>query len=231
MTNNSSSHSYPSPCAKLSNLYHCSYLLVIVGKVLSIDTPGAGGYGKLRSRKFSAMEQEQALFGSDGIYVPSETEVLIIAGPRSKDVTKVMKISKKLTDATLIILLNARAAAQSVLSSGMSTPPPTTSVTADSESETQSGSFVDWVDANYVNVFHYAPPVLPSGSELDKKKELLLYHEFDSQWSLAEREAAQGGILGALGSLTGAGVNTLWQGAKRPTPAELKEVLDKLPPS
>ena len=39
------------------------------GKVLSIDAPDAKGYGKLRSRKFSAIEQEQALLGSDGIYV------------------------------------------------------------------------------------------------------------------------------------------------------------------
>jgi len=208
----------------------------VPGKVLSIDTPGAGGYGKLRSRKFSAMEQEQALFGSDGIYVPSETEVLIIAGPRSKDVTKVMKISQKLTDATLIILLNARAAAQTALSSSSSSSIQSTS-NSDNDDNKQSTSFVDWVNTNYVNVFHYAPPVLltttGSASEVDKdkdkKKEFLLYHEFDSKWSLAVRESPnQGGILGGLGSLTGAGVNTLWEGDRRPTTTEITEIIQSL---
>lgn len=189
--------------------------ILLLGKVLSIDSPGAVGFGKLRSRKFSAIEQEQALFSSDGIYVPSETEVLIIAGPRSKDITKVMKISQKLTDATLIILLNARASALSVLSSEQSTD------------DTKPGSFVDWVDSNYVNVFHYAPPVLiGSVSEVYKKKELLLYHEFENKWSLAVKEASQGGILGAIGSLTG--VNTLWQGDQRPTPNQIADIIQKL---
>ena len=49
------------------------------GQTLSIDVPAPKGYGKLRSRRFTAQEQEAALMASDGIFVPDETEVLIIA--------------------------------------------------------------------------------------------------------------------------------------------------------
>ena len=55
------------------------------GQVLSIDVPDAQGYGKLRSRRFSAAEQQQALLATDGVYVPEGTEVLLVAGLRQKD--------------------------------------------------------------------------------------------------------------------------------------------------
>ena len=45
------------------------------GPVLSIEAPDAQGYGKLRSRRFSAAEQQQALLATDGVYVPEDTEV------------------------------------------------------------------------------------------------------------------------------------------------------------
>ena len=80
------------------------------GKVLSIDSPAPKGYSNLRSRKFTFEEQQQALLGSDGIYIPEETEVLIITGPRAKDYNKIKRITNKLTDATLVILLNSRSA-------------------------------------------------------------------------------------------------------------------------
>ena len=71
--------------------------VVFRGDVLCIDAPNkdAKGYGKLRSRKFTAQEQEQALMASDGIYVPDGTEVLIFTAPRPKDWKKIRKISDK----------------------------------------------------------------------------------------------------------------------------------------
>ena len=45
------------------------------GQVLAIEAPDAQGYGKLRSRRFSAAEQQAALLATDGVYVPEGTEV------------------------------------------------------------------------------------------------------------------------------------------------------------
>lgn len=78
------------------------------GNVLSIESPEAKGYGKLRSRRFSKEEQEQALLGTDGIYIPENTNILVIAGPKSKDLKKIKRIHESLGENTLIILVNAR---------------------------------------------------------------------------------------------------------------------------
>ena len=45
------------------------------GPILSVEVPEAQGFGKLRSRRFSAAEQQQALLATDGVYVPDDTEV------------------------------------------------------------------------------------------------------------------------------------------------------------
>ena len=102
------------------------------GKIVSMDASSSSqGYGKLRSRKFSAMEQEQALLANqDGVYIPTGTEVLIVVGPRAKDIKKVKAISAQLTAATLIILLNSRPSLIAHHSLPAATTP-TTGVTTD----------------------------------------------------------------------------------------------------
>ena len=87
------------------------------GQCLSIDggAKGAKGFSNLRSRRFTAEEQEMALLGNDGIYVPEGTELLLVVGPRAKDFKKVRKMHERLGDDTLIILLNARVDAVELL--------------------------------------------------------------------------------------------------------------------
>lgn len=204
------------------------------GKVLSIDSPAPKGYSKLRSRKFSFEEQQAALLGSDGVYIPEDTEVLIIAGPRTKDYNKIKKITNKLTDATLIILLNARAATAAADGEEVSTslddkPSTATEVVVqpnnnimNATTSIPNANFYKWVNENYVSVYNYAPPILPlsdtktqsNPSLIDTKKEYLLYHEYNQKWFLAFKEdkstsggiAAAGGFLeGLTASLTGGG--------------------------
>jgi hypothetical protein len=87
------------------NLWSASFR----GQVVSVDTPGSKGYGKLRSRKFSLAEQEQALMAGNEIYIPDKTEVLIIPGPRIRDIKKLQKLSVKLGNDVLMLLINVQA--------------------------------------------------------------------------------------------------------------------------
>lgn len=148
------------------------------GKVLSIDVPDSvKGYGKLRSRKFSLEEQEQALFQTDGVYVPDDTEVLIIAGPRMKDYKKISIIHDKFDDGTLIILINPRVAACNVL-------------LKDKDSSDVNMKYVQLIGSLFTNTFHYAPPAVATDATTDK--ELLLYHEINGSWSIAVKGTSKG---------------------------------------
>lgn len=172
------------------------------GEVFSIDSPTGGMKGSnLYSKRISKQEQEQALLGSDGIYIPEGTEIIIVAGPRVKDIKKLKKIHEKLGQDTLIVLINARASLGALSSDN------------------------DWVNSAFTSVFHYAPPIIDKGSD---KRELLLYHEFNSKWYLAEKELKDG-ILGSgiqLPTLTGtSGFKTIWEGVKKPIPSEILDLL------
>lgn len=188
------------------------------GKVLSIDVPSPKGYSNLRSRRFSAEQQEQALLATDGIYVPDGTEVLIVAGPRAKDMRKIRNMHEALGYGTLIILLNARLRAiQSTVGSA-------TDVSVD-------------LAATFENAFHYAPPV--SSSSALSGRDLLVYHEYKSKWYLAEKlklpkaktgEAVNAnGVLSSIGNLidgltAGSRTNdfsTLWEGDRNPTDEDI----------
>ena len=124
------------------------------GGVLAIDVSPPKGYGKLQSRRFSIKEQEQALLASnDGVYVPAGTEVLIVAGPRPKDLKKVLKLHEKFGDGTLLILLNARL---STLLLGVND-------SAGSNTGKEHNRWVPYAERCaqiFENVFHYAPPVM-----------------------------------------------------------------------
>jgi hypothetical protein len=146
------------------------------GKVLSIDVKPSKGMGKLRSRKFSAEEQEAALLGTDGVYVPDETELLLIVGPRMKDYKKIKKLHGKFGDGTLFILINPYLDAAVQLTKSLD----------DETKET-----IEWIDQTFTNVFTYKPPV----AEGVVGKDLLLYHEYDGKWLLAEKTMDKG-LLG-----------------------------------
>jgi len=155
-----------------------SWTVAFRGTVLSIDAPDAKGYGKLRSRKFTALEQEQALMATDGVYIPPGTEIVIIAAPRPKDWKKVRLIHEKFGDDTLILLINTR---------------------ADILKDKMKPEDVEWLDNTFTWVYHYAPPpTLENIKELDNR-ELLMYHEFGSKWSLAEKKEDKGVLGTGLG--------------------------------
>jgi len=200
------------------------------GQCLSIDVDKTKkGYGKLRSRRFSAQEQESALMATDGIYVPEGTELLIIAGPRVKDYRKIRKISEKLGEGTCIILLNGRADAANALSS--STEEAAAEESQDDEGKNSSPS--EWLTENYVSVFNYAPPALGketvakmAAAGFKEERDLLLYHEYGDCWYLGEKDPnSNKGILGLGGS--NKVFNTLFktEDDKRPTQADLAKVL------
>jgi len=199
------------------------------GQTLSLDVKPAKGYGNLRSRKFSAEEQEQALLASDGIYVPEETEVLIVAGPRTKDVRRIIKLHEKFGDGTLIILLNAR------LDTMIAQSP--------------DGPAGDVADV-FENVFSYAPPSVGAPDEINnddgattEERDILLYHEYTGKWYIAEKPSRKkssdskkgngGGLLDSVGSIVGGlstagkddSFKTLWEGDDKPSAAEIRQVL------
>lgn len=176
------------------------------GQILSTDTPSGKGYGKLRSRRFSAQEQEQALMSSDGIYVPDGTEVLLVSGPRPKDFKKLLQIHEKLGDDTLIILVNGRL--DTVLSTGS---------TLEQESAAS-------MRQKFLPIFHYAPPP-PALLPPNISRELLLYHEIDKNWYLAEKLGRSSGIGSIIG--LGGGFETLLETNNRPTFEEISTVLKK----
>lgn len=198
--------------AKARNLWSNTFR----GKVLSIDVPSPKGYSNLRSRRFSAEQQEQALLATDGIYVPDGTEVLIVAGPRAKDMRKIRSMHEALGYGTLIILLNAR------LSAMRSTVANATDVSVD-------------LAAAFENAFHYAPPV--SSSPAVSGRDLLVYHEYKCKWYLAEKlpKAKTGvamngnGVFSSIGNLIDGltvgsrtdDFSTLWEGDRNPTDEDI----------
>ena len=163
--------------------------------------------------------------------VPSGTDLLVIAGPRSKDSNKVKRISEKLTDSTLIILLNGRSSALNTLvpkkplvtptttptatpSTTTPTATPSTTTTTAEEEGAATISYSQWVHDTYTPVFHYAPPVLPP--EVEDKREYVIYHEYtgNKKWYLAAKEAGQGGILSAITG-GGGGFKTILESDRR----------------
>lgn len=193
------------------------------GQCLSMDAPtkSAKGYGKLRSRRFSAEEQEAVLLGDDGIYIPEGCEVVIIAGPRAKDFKAIRKMSDKLGEGVCIIALNGR----------FETVKATTDKSGVEESE--DGKY-DWYEKTFVNVFHYAPPALPSAESTSAaaKRDLLLYHEYSTKWSLAEKKDRKGeGIMSAVKSLAENPFSTVSRWESKPSPKELLLAADGASPA
>ncbi|KAJ1434440.1 hypothetical protein B484DRAFT_326124 [Ochromonadaceae sp. CCMP2298] len=176
------------------------------GQVLSIDVKAAKGMGNLRSRRFSAQEQEAALLGSDGLYVPDGTEVLLVAGPRAKDARKIIKLHEKFGEATFIALINARLDA----------------IVAGADSAAAAAA--EEVDEIFDNAFHYAPPVLSTAGEF------LVYHEFGEKWYVAEKPKKEsgGGIMDSVGSMVGQMTGkddlvTRWEGDEKPTQEQIMQ--------
>jgi hypothetical protein len=195
------------------------------GKVLSIDPPESSkGYGKLRSRRFSAAEQEAALLASDGIYVPEGTEVLILAGPRAKDFKKIRRIEAKLGMATLIILINARADAVETLTAAKKNKSAggkdKEGVEGTAETEVAL-SDTEWIHQTFNSIFNYAPPAVEAGGE----RELLLYHEIADKWALVEKEKDTKGILGTGLGAGGVALRAIWEGDSRPTFQQLTNII------
>jgi len=196
------------------------------GKVLSIDPPESSkGYGKLRSRRFSAAEQEAALLASDGIYVPEGTEVLIIAGPRAKDFKKIRRIEAKLGMATLIILINARADAVETLTAAKKNKSlggkDKEGVERTAETEVAL-SDTEWIHQTFNSIFNYAPPAVEvTGGE----RELLLYHEIADKWALVEKEKDTKGILGTGLGAGGVSLRAIWVGDSRPDLQQLQSII------
>lgn len=171
------------------------------GTVLSIDAPDAKGYGKLRSRKFTALEQEQALMATNGVYVPDGTEVIIIAGPRPKDWKKIRTLHEKFGDDTLILVINTR---------------------ADILKEKMKPEDIEWLDQTFKWVYHYAPPPILDSNDLTAR-EILMYHEFGGKWTLAEKREEKG----ILGSNIGAGAKfmTVWEGKEKPRTEDIPTLI------
>jgi len=174
------------------------------GLVTSLDTPSksAKGYSKLRSRRFTAEEQEAVLLGSDGVYVPDGTEVLIVAGARAKDFKKIERMSERQGQDTAIIMLNGRHDAVKSSSS------PSEGVTASP------------YEQSFINVFNYCSPVIPK----EVNRELLLFHEFNGKWMLGEK-ATRTGLVGAVKSLTESPFVTIAEWETKPT---TEDILSKL---
>lgn len=196
------------------------------GQIFSIDTPSASkGMGNLYSKRISSQEQEQALLGTDGVYIPEGTQIIIVAGPRPKDIKKLKKIHDRLGQDTLIVFINARASIAAVSTNSRK------SIEAEGEFEAEN---IDWVTGAFTTVFHYAPPLITSVSsdsaatEGNLKRDLLLYHEFGGDWYLAEKEVNEG-IFGSgisLPSITGnSGFKTIWEGKDRPGKIDIINLL------
>ena len=176
-----------------------SWGVVFRGDVLCIDAPNkdAKGYGKLRSRKFTLLEQQQALMASDGVYVPDGTEVLILVAPRPKDWKKIRKVSEKCGDDTLILALNPR---------------------IDVIKEKLDDEMLEWIEGTFLSVFHYAPPPLMDSKAIDNR-DVLMYHEFGGGWYMAEKRD----VKGLLGS--SAKFDTIWSGNAKPTVEDIPNLL------
>jgi len=189
------------------------------GQCLSFDSPtkSAKGFSKLRSRRFTAEEQEAVLMGSDGVYVPDGCEVLILAGPRAKDYKALKKLGDKLGQGTAMINLNGRF--ESVKQQGAG------------GGEGGMSAAIEWYDEEFTNVFHYCPPALSkatstsTSTEADKR-EILLYHEYNSKWMLGEKTTKKdGGFVGAVKSLTENPFKTLAEWDTKPSVQQIESSL------
>jgi hypothetical protein len=194
------------------------------GQCLSIDSAGksAKGFSNLRSRRFTAEEQEAALMGSDGIYVPDGTEVLIIVGPRAKDFSsgKLRKIHEKLGEDTLVILLNARVDAMDIL------------LNSEKKSDDDSSSRLDWVRESFKPVFFYTSPcIVNSQGKAEDAMDLLQYYEYGDKWYVArQQDGGTGGVGGNMldSLMSGSGISTfktLVTTSERLGPRELADAL------
>ena len=60
---------------------------------------------------------------------------------------------------------------------------------------------LDWINSTFSWTFYYAPPPLLNIKEF-MSRELLLYHEYDSEWYLAEKKDVKGIMGTTLGLIT-----------------------------
>jgi len=186
------------------------------GQVLSLEASSkpAKGYSKLRSRRFTAEEQEAVLLSSDGVYIPDGCEVLIVAGPRAKDYKQLRKIClERLTDETCVINLNGRFEAVRAAEGGGS-----------KDTEEGAEDKLKWYNDAFKNVFHYAPPTL-SDKALGAR-ELLLYHDGPgAKWLLGEKVKKEGGVLGAIAKALDNPFETRGTWDAKPTEEEIAQAL------
>lgn len=208
------------------------------GACLSMEAgKDKAGYGKLRSRRFSAEEQEAVLMGNDGVYIPDGVEVLIVAGPRAKDYKHIKRACERLGDGVCIIVLNGRIDAVKAATRKSQTgeaeakgegrgddkgADKSEGAEAEGREEGSEGK-LDWYDSTFTSVFHYAPPATSLA------RELLLYHEYKGEWSVSEKQApaALGGKEPSLLDKIGSAVRqespfvVLWRGEARPSAADV----------
>lgn len=185
------------------------------GQVLSLEASSkpAKGYSKLRSRRFTAEEQEAVLLSSDGVYIPDGCEVLVVVGPRAKDYKQLRKICvERLTDETCVINLNGRFEAVRASEGGLR------------GAEGAEEDKLKWYKDTFQNVFHYSPPAL-SDKALGAR-ELLLYHEGPgAKWLLGEKVKKEGGVLGAIAKALENPFETRGTWDAKPTAEEMAQAL------
>eukprot|EP01031_Cornospumella_fuschlensis_P043288 gene43288-52910_t len=184
------------------------------GQVLGVQKTASKGMGKtLYSQRMSKEEKEKALIGSDGIYVPEGTELLIFAGVNSKDLRRIYDVHTRLGPECLIILLNARLRSSNL-------------------NEDDADSIERRIEKEFVSVFHYSPPLM--SPNVIGKRELLLFYELGGTtnpplWYLAEKKApneSEAGLLSNIMSkVKGEEMTTLWKGANKPSEGEIIDVL------
>ena len=54
---------------------------------------------------------------------------------------------------------------------------------------------VDWINKTFLQIFHYAPPPI-TDSKLINNRNILMFHEFNGRWYLAESNE----VVGLLGN-------------------------------
>ena len=77
---------------------------------------------------------------------------------------------------------------------------------------------LEWIETTFLSIFHYAPPPLVDSKTIDDR-DVLMYHEFDGGWSLAEKRD----VKGLLGS--SAKFETIWSGDRKPLVEDIPVLL------
>lgn len=204
------------------------------GKTISFEGAKAALKAAKGKKVSPIMEEELSIAGKDRVIIPEGTEVLIIVGAKGKDFSnQLLYLNEELGPETLVILLNCRFGNDN----------------AYLRRELGSKSVGETIDGVYRNVFCYTSSLgLPTDntggrSNQPASKEFLLFHEFDSLWSVAEKslqtssrssndnllvqslESTFKAVNAFLTGQSGSGFTTIWSGTKRPQSFELISIV------